>query len=61
MSLTNEQYNEIVRGYERLRLENIHNLDRRISCVYEKIPEIREIHSEIASLSPIQITGSRLA
>lgn len=51
MSLTNEQYNEIIRGYERLRLDNIHNLDRRITQVYEKIPKIREIHNEISSLS----------
>lgn len=51
MSLTNEQYNEIIRGYERLRLDNIHDLDRRTAQVYEEIPEIRNIHNEISSLS----------
>lgn len=51
MSLTNEQYNDIIRGYERLRLDNIHDLDRRTAEVYEKIPEIRDIHHEISSLS----------
>lgn len=51
MSLTNEQYNEIIRGYERLRLDNIHDLDRRTARVYKEIPEIRDIHNEISSLS----------
>lgn len=59
MSLTNAQYNEIIRGYERLRLKNIHDLDRRTAEVYEQVPEIREIHNEISSLS-IKEAKSRL-
>jgi DNA replication protein DnaC len=51
MSLTNEQYNDIVRGYERLRLENIHKLDERIREIHEKIPEFQKIHNQISALS----------
>jgi len=51
MGLTNKQYNQIIRKYEQLRLDNIHRLDRRTAEVYEKIPKIKEIHNEISSLS----------
>lgn len=51
MSITNEQYNQIIREYERLRLNNIHSLDKRTAEVYKKIPKIKEIHNEISSLS----------
>lgn len=51
MSLTNEQYNRIIRHYERLRLDNLHDLDRRIQEVYQKVPQIREIHDRITTLS----------
>lgn len=51
MALTNMQYDEIIRSYNRQELENKRQLDERISIVYEKIPRIREINSEIASLS----------
>ena len=27
MNLTNTQYNDIIRGYERIRLKNTHDLD----------------------------------
>lgn len=36
MNLTNTQYNDIIRGYERIRLKNTHDLDSRIAEVYEK-------------------------
>ena len=51
MGITNKQYNQIVREYERLRLNNVHSLDRRTDEIYKKIPKIREIHNEISSLS----------
>lgn len=51
MSLTTKQYNQIIREYDRLQLENLHDLDRRTAEIYEKIPEIRELHSRISSLS----------
>ena len=49
MGITNKQYNQIVREYERLRLNNVHSLDRRTDEIYKKIPKIREIHNEISS------------
>lgn len=51
MGITNKQYNQIIREYERLRLDNIHSLDKRIDEVYKKVPKIQEIHNEISSLS----------
>lgn len=59
MSLTNKQYNQIIREYERLRLDNIHSMDRRTAEVFEKVPKIREIHNEISSLS-VREVKSRL-
>ena len=59
MNLTNTQYNDIIRGYERIRLKNTHDLDSRIAEVYEKVPRIREIHDEISSLS-VQEVKARL-
>lgn len=51
MNLTNQQYNSITREYDRLRLNNIHELDRRRAEVYEKVPEIKEIQDEISRFS----------
>ncbi len=59
MSLTNTQYNEIIREYEQLRLKNIHELDNRTAEIYEKIPEIARINDEISSLS-VQEVKARL-
>ncbi len=51
MSLTNEQYRQILRSYEELRLENVREQERRIKEIFAKIPEIAAIHDEISSLS----------
>lgn len=51
MNLTNQQYNSITREYERLRLNNVHELDRRRAEVYEKIPQFKEIQDEISRYS----------
>lgn len=59
MSLTNTQYNKIIREYEQLRLHNTHELDRRTTEVYTKVPKIRLIHDEISSLS-VQEAKARL-
>ena len=61
MGITNKQYNQIIREYERLRLSNIHSLDKRTAEVYKKIPEIREIHNEISSLSVREAKARLLA
>lgn len=51
MSLTNMQYDEIIRFYNRISLENKRRQDQRILSVYEQIPRIREINDEISTLS----------
>ncbi|MBQ3583885.1 MAG: ATP-binding protein [Lachnospiraceae bacterium] len=51
MALTNMQYDEIIRSYNRLNLENKRRQNERIAAVYEKIPRIQEINEEISSLS----------
>lgn len=47
MALSNSQYNEIMRGYERRQADNRHDMERRIQEVYERIPAIREIDSAV--------------
>ena len=51
MSLTNMQYDEIIRSYNRIGLENKRRQNERIAEVYEAIPRIREINDEISSIS----------
>lgn len=51
MSLTNMQYDEIIRSYNRLGLQNKRNQEERIAIIYEKLPRIKEINQEISSLS----------
>lgn len=51
MSLTNMQYDEIIRSYNRIQLENKRLQNERIATIYSQIPRIREINDEISSLS----------
>ena len=51
MSLTNMQYDEIIRSYNRIQLENKRLQNERIATVYSQIPRIKEINDEISSLS----------
>ena len=51
MALTNAQYDEIMRGYDKRQLQNIYIHDKRIEEAYRKAPRLREIDSEIASAS----------
>lgn len=51
MSLTNQQYNDITREYERIRLQNLHEMDKRTEEIYKEIPRIKQLHEEIASMS----------
>ena len=51
MSLTNMQYDEILRSYNRIQLENRRNQTERIALIYDKIPRIKEINDEISSMS----------
>ena len=51
MALKSDQYNRILRDYDRKRLHNKHNLDKRISEVYKTLPQLKELDDEIISLS----------
>ncbi len=51
MSLTNSQYDEIMRGYEVRQLANKHKLEERISEVYEIEPRLKTIDDSISTCS----------
>jgi DNA replication protein DnaC len=51
MSLTNMQYDEIIRSYNRTQLENQRDLNERINTLFDKLPRIKEINDEISSMS----------
>ncbi len=54
MSLTNTQYDIILRGYEKKQSQTRHELERRTKYVYEHIPAYRELEDTIATLSVSQ-------
>ena len=49
MSLTNMQYDEIIRSYNRQQFENKRMQTERINTAYDKIPRLKEINDEISS------------
>lgn len=51
MALNNSQYDKIVRTYEQKQLYNRNLLDKRTQEVYQKLPELKEIHQAISTLS----------
>lgn len=54
MSLTNTQYDFILRDYEKRQLDNRHELERRTAHVYELIPSYRALEDKVASVSVSQ-------
>lgn len=54
MSITNAQYNSIIRGYEEAQLKNRHILEDRQAEVYARIPSYEEIEKKISSLCVAQ-------
>lgn len=57
--MNNIDYDSILSGFQRKRLENSRISDNRKAEIYEKIPEIRLIDQEIAS-SSIQAARDRI-
>lgn len=55
MSLQNFQHDTIMREYSRRQIQNKHLLEKRTAEVYEKLPRLREIDEEVASLSARKI------
>ena len=51
MGLSNVQYDEIMRGYQSRQLNNRHLTQHRLNEVYAKIPQLKFINDQIASLS----------
>ena len=51
MGLSTEKYNEIMREYERKRIDAKNELDERAESLYIKYPRIKDISDEISSYS----------
>ena len=51
MSLTNAQYDEIMRGYQSRQLRNRYLTQERLDAIYAKLPQLKSINDTIASLS----------
>ena len=49
MPLKNEQYNQILREYDKRQLENHRILREKQDAMYQAIPALRELDNEIAS------------
>lgn len=59
MSLTNMQYDAIIRSYQRRQLQNKREQNERIREIYTRYPRIKEIKDEIAAIS-LKITKTLL-
>lgn len=51
MSITNSQYDALMRKYEEKRIKNRHILEEHRSEVYDLIPEYKQLDSEIGNIS----------
>ena len=51
MALSNSQYDEIMRDYDRQQLEDRRILDERRKSVYTRVPRLKEIDAAVASSS----------
>lgn len=60
MPLQNSQYDAIMRSYNQRQLQHRHTLEEHKQEAFEKIPRLREIEQEIASVS-LSTIRSRLA
>ena len=63
MPLQNYQYDTIMREYNKIQAKNRHILEEHTKEAYEKLPRLREIDEEVASLSASKaralLSGSR--
>lgn len=51
MSVTTSRYNEIIKEYDKKRLKLFHDKDAKQKEIYSKVPRIKEIDDDIASMS----------
>ncbi|MCC8060750.1 MAG: ATP-binding protein [Clostridiales bacterium] len=49
MALTNSQYNEVMREYERQQIANRHDRDARVAEAYARVPRLRALDALTAS------------
>lgn len=54
MSLTNSQYDTILRDYENRQLHNRHELERKKAYVYDHVPGYRDLEDAVAAISVAQ-------
>lgn len=54
MSLTNTQYDTILHQYEMKQLKSRREAERRLACVYDRIPRYRELEDRVAAVSVAQ-------
>ena len=54
MSLTNAQYNSIMKGYEQTRDRNRHLAEQRRREIYTKLPEYGRLDESVGELSVAQ-------
>lgn len=51
MSLSNTQYNEIMRNYEKRQLQNRHLQEERYEAISKQIPRLEKLNRQITSIS----------
>ena len=51
MNLSEAHFDAIMREYDDQRLKNLHDLNERITKVYEKYPQIRQLDEQISQLA----------
>ena len=51
MSIKNDQYNQILRDYDRKQFDNKHKQSRRIKEIHKAIPEIRNLDDQMITIS----------
>lgn len=60
MALTNAQYDEIMRGYQKRQLRNRHLTESKIQALYKKAPHLKELNDAIATAS-VALARQRLS
>ena len=59
MSISNSQYDAIMREYEELRRKSHYEAEAHKEEVYKRIPEYKEIEQKIADIAMEKKTGAR--
>ena len=60
MAITNAQYDEIMRGYQKRQLRNRHLTESKIQALYKKAPHLKELNDAIATAS-VALARQRLS